>query len=275
MESIKTPELQRMSIPKKLFGYDTSFVDSFMVRARKEIESLKEEVRKNQDSTQSLEQTIKKHEDLQQLLIQKEAAFTSLQKELEELKAKEPNETLNAAEITSLKEELARKENALQDLQNEFERHRQSSQNFSSENTFSSLREELAQKEQTIQNLRLELSHFVHPDQALKEILVIAKRAADEIRQSAQSESEQMLQEARTEAHRIQNQAQIDANQFRQNTYKELEQTKWSLENLKIQKSQYVQKWRVILDEQLNLIDGSQELDEIYPTPSIMEIAAG
>ncbi len=216
MEPTKTSELQKISIPRKIFGYDIMFVDSFIHRAKKEIEYLKEEIKKEQEKVVPLEQLLQKKEaHFKEILEQKTAEFQCLQSELE------TSQKENHGSVT---------ENLL----------------------LSDLKEKLAKHEQR--------------EDYIKEALIAAQKMATELKQKVRQEADELLEEAKLKAEQIIKEAEH-----------EVEKMKWVLENLKIQKSQQVQKWRKVLKQQLDLLENIDQKDpqEIYPNVSIIDSIAG
>lgn len=233
MEPLQTPGLQKIPIPKKLFGYDIPFVDSFINRAKKEIECLKDEIKKEQEKTLPLEQLIQKKEVL-------------------------------------FKEELEQKTAKLELLKAELEKHKDS-----------------GAENQLIIDLKEKLAEYEKQESYVKEAIITAQRIANELKQKAEQDTDKLLYESRCRAeeieqratehaHHIQAQAQSKAHQIIENAQHELNQIKWSIENLQIQKNQQVHEWRRMLEEQLELLkNDDRNHHEIYPQIGIIEKIAG
>jgi len=237
MEPLQTPGLQKIPIPKKIFGYDITFVDSFINRAKKEIECLKDEIKKEQEKTLPLEQLIQK----------KEVEF---------------------------KEELEQKTAKLELLKAELEKHQAQHQDLGAEN-------------QLITDLKEKLAEYEKQESYVKEAIITAQKMAKELKQKTEQDADKLLYESRCRAeeieqratehaHHIQTQAQSKAHQIIENAQHELNQIKWSIENLQIQKNQQVDVWRKMLEEQLELLENdNRNHHEIYPQIGIIERIAG
>lgn len=96
---------------------------------------------------------------------------------------------------------------------------------------------------QEIERLRSEIDLVRQQEQTLKEVLVVAQRAAEETRTVAHREAESILQEARQ-----------SALTERMATQQKLSETRWELERLKADRNRFAQEYRALLDEHLREI---------------------
>jgi len=105
------------------------------------------------------------------------------------------------------------------------------------------LRRELSEARSTTESLEQELNGFRKQETALKESLLLAHRAADETRSNAHKEAQLILQEAASQVTETQKQAQKRINDMR-----------WELERLSIEKQRFESRFRALLQEHLDAI---------------------
>jgi cell division initiation protein len=113
-----------------------------------------------------------------------------------------------------------------------------------------------------------EAERFRLQENTLKEALLLAQKAASEVRANAHKEAEVILMEAHQKATEIEKKAQD-----------KFYETKWNIEVLKQQKRQFEQKWRNILEEQLKLLErdkeSSKETEPVESRPLHVQSFAG
>lgn len=91
-----------------------------------------------------------------------------------------------------------------------------------------------------------EIARFRAQESTLKEAILLAQKAADETRANAQKEADLIRERARQDAAQVQQQMQGIVNDLR-----------WEMERLRMEKSKFVDRFRQMLDEQLRLLDSS------------------
>lgn len=100
--------------------------------------------------------------------------------------------------------------------------------------------EQKSQREE-IEALRRELATYHAQDATLKEALILAQKAADDTRNSANRESEILIQEARRKAAQLQQDLESKLNDLR-----------WDIERLQIEKRRFVSQFRMLLEQYLS-----------------------
>lgn len=85
-----------------------------------------------------------------------------------------------------------------------------------------------------------ELDGFKAQENTLKEALVLAQRTADETRAGAHSEADLIVEKARQRATEVESEMQVKINDLR-----------WELERLRLEKQRFLGKYRAMLEEQL------------------------
>jgi cell division initiation protein len=89
-----------------------------------------------------------------------------------------------------------------------------------------------------------EIARFRAQETTLKEAILLAQRAADETRANAQKEADLIRERARQDAAQVQQQMQGIVNDLR-----------WEMERLRMEKSKFVDRFRQMLEEQLRILD--------------------
>ncbi|WP_227625044.1 DivIVA domain-containing protein [Fimbriimonas ginsengisoli] len=105
----------------------------------------------------------------------------------------------------------------------------------------SALREEL-------ERLRADSDRAKLQEETLKDVLVLAQRAADETRATAQKQAEAVVEEAR--------QAAMSE---RMATQQKLSETRWEIERLRLERSRYAEEFRALLERH------QRELSQMVP----------
>lgn len=89
-----------------------------------------------------------------------------------------------------------------------------------------------------------EVARFRAQETTLKEAILLAQRAADETRANAQKEADLIRERARQDAAQVQQQMQGIVNDLR-----------WEMERLRMEKSKFVDRFRQLIEEQLRILD--------------------
>lgn len=110
-------------------------------------------------------------------------------------------------------------------------------------NEILALRTELKKAQEEIASLTQELGHFRLQESALKESLLLAHQVADETRANAHKEAQLILQEAARQVAELQAQSQKRINDMR-----------WELERLGLEKQRFESKFRSLLQEHLDSV---------------------
>ncbi|MFQ3586768.1 MAG: DivIVA domain-containing protein [Fimbriimonadaceae bacterium] len=102
------------------------------------------------------------------------------------------------------------------------------------------LTEQKCQREE-IEALRRELATYHAQDATLKEALILAQKAADDTRSAANRESEMLIQDARRKAAQLQQDLESKLNDLR-----------WEIERLQIEKRRFASQFRALLEQYLS-----------------------
>lgn len=97
---------------------------------------------------------------------------------------------------------------------------------------------------QDLERLRAEVETVRRQEDTLRDVLVVAQRAADETRAVAHREAETILEEARQAA-----QAE------RNDTQRKLSETRWEIERLTTERQRVADELRVLLERHLRELD--------------------
>ncbi|MBN9501949.1 MAG: hypothetical protein BGO01_09955 [Armatimonadetes bacterium 55-13] len=124
----------------------------------------------------------------------------------------------------------------------------------------STLRGEVESLQAENAKLQRELETHRSQEHTLKEALILAQRAADETRASAHKEADLIVNDARQKASEIEQQNQTKINDLR-----------WELERLRLEKQKFLSQFRAMLEAQLrdvaelggfSVVDGELNAEE-------------
>jgi cell division initiation protein len=104
----------------------------------------------------------------------------------------------------------------------------------------SALRGEIESLQQQLTAQKAEVETYRAQENTLKEALLLAQRAADDTRTNARREGDQLIEDARRKALEIEQQAQREMNELR-----------WELECLRLEKHKFLSSFRTLLETQL------------------------
>lgn len=126
------------------------------------------------------------------------------------------------------------------------------------------LRAELKQAREESEANRREVERFHAQETALKEALLLAQKTADETRSAAHREAELIVSEAHRKASDVQKSAQERINDLR-----------WELERLSLERSKFYAKFRSLLEEHLSALGGASGLQPALVNLEVNDAVAG
>lgn len=107
-------------------------------------------------------------------------------------------------------------------------------------NEITGLRAENARLNEALERQRQELESFRAQENTLKEALILAQRTADEARANAHKEASLIVEEAGRKAREVQTDAE-----------RKLDDVRWELERLRLEKQKFLNGFRAMLEAQL------------------------
>lgn len=115
--------------------------------------------------------------------------------------------------------------------------------------------ETLLRRQQELENecerMRQRLAGFETQESTLKDALVLAQKTADETRAAAHKEAELIVESARQQAAEVQQEMRSRINDLR-----------WELERLEIEKRKFLRQFRSLLEQQLQALGDAQSLPD-------------
>lgn len=115
--------------------------------------------------------------------------------------------------------------------------------------------ETLLRRQQELENecerMKQRLSGFETQESTLKDALVLAQKTADETRAAAHKEAELILESARQQAAEVQQEMRSRINDLR-----------WELERLEIDKKKFLRQFRSLLEQQLQALGDTPSLPD-------------